>query len=1074
MRIPLRTGPQTGWRKRRQRAAAAGQSRLPWLLLLVVAAVLGIGVVVLIGRSRLRWLMRAPAEKARVYHHMKEYDKAVAQYEQAVHQDPENADLLMGLAQCHLARARLADAASWAERAAGVTDETGPLLLLARIDLRLAEAEKWIPRRTANPAVSPDREILERARRAARYCRQVLERQPDHSQAHEWLAKALLILGERQEAIEHGRRAVALEPDSGSARVLLARLLVAAGEDAEALEQCRHAIRSLKMQDSGLLLFAARLSQRQGRYDQAVEFLQDHLRQPGAKLDRRVELAECYRLAGQYERAVEEASRVVRHYERRSVVNPNAYRVRGLALIQLARYPSAIADLRRLISISNNDAKALHWLGVALLRTGETRTARERLMEAARLEPRSLSTHEELAALMAKEGNLDDAVAEYRRAIQAVPDETAPRQALVQFAMKYGLDDVALRELRALFRMEPTSTDTARALAEFHLRHGETSLALELTHYALRGAPEDADLLHLAGRVLAAQGRRAEAATRFAQAARQEPTRLDIYLDWVAVHAAAPVSGQAREGPSTETRGRARAPQPTGRDTSAARIEAAEAVFQRARRAMPQSRELRRAFARFLLRTGRTTRGVDELRHMLRDEPTSLAARVALVDHFLMTGQLDSALEEARAARQTLPKNPPTLALLARVLRRRQVWDRFVATLDEVAEINPDAFVAYQRVPAHLRLKNYEAAIKLAQHAQEAFPEHRRRIGLDLAIAQCLAGHGTTGADTARRQVAQDPMDGDAGYVVSLIELADKDKAPQVPASRQDALAPVALAAWTDLRRLHQVRPAAARQVAERLLEALVYENAGWSRLAAETCERILKDAPRLLVAQTMLPVLWERAGERQKAIDLCEKALADPEASPHLRVLLSDLLLLDGKPTQAREHLKKATRELPRLAPPRVKLALLTQALGEKDEARRLWLEAFRDFPRNATAANNAAWALVSDATAPRNLAAVQISQLRSATGAALAEESADAAVEDTAGWSSFHLGESQAAIEHLERARSLAPHRAVIYYHLGRVYAAEAQDTHAAAALRQAIRLDPDGPIAVRARRALTELRF
>jgi Flp pilus assembly protein TadD len=103
-----------------------------------------------------------------------------------------------------------------------------------------------------------------------------------------------------------------------------------------------------------------------------------------------------------------------------------------------------------------------------------------------------------------------------------------------------------------------------------------------------------------------------------------------------------------------------------------------------------------------------------------------------------------------------------------------------------------------------------------------------------------------------------------------------------------------------------------------------------------------------------------------------------------------------------------------------------------------------------------------------------VQISQLRSATGAALAEESADAAVEDTAGWSSFHLGESQAAIEHLERARSLAPHRAVIYYHLGRVYAAEAQDTHAAAALRQAIRLDPDGPIAVRARRALTELRF
>ena len=55
-----------------------------------------------------------------------------------------------------------------------------------------------------------------------------------------------------------------------------------------------------------------------------------------------------------------------------------------------------------------------------------------------------------------------------------------------------------------------------------------------------------------------------------------------------------------------------------------------------------------------------------------------------------------------------------------------------------------------------------------------------------------------------------------------------------MPACRQDALPPAAHAAWTDLRALAESDREMAEQVAVGLLEALVYENAGWHDLAAQ------------------------------------------------------------------------------------------------------------------------------------------------------------------------------------------------------------------------------------------------
>jgi tetratricopeptide (TPR) repeat protein len=83
------------------------------------------------------------------------------------------------------------------------------------------------------------------------------------------------------------------------------------------------------------------------------------------------------------------------------------------------------------------------------------------------------------------------------------------------------------------------------------------------------------------------------------------------------------------------------------------------------------------------------------------------------------------------------------------------------------------------------------------------------------------------------------------------------------------------------------------------------------------------------------------------------------------------------------------------------------------------------------------------------------------------LAPESSEA--HETLGWA-YHLGgDSLAALEHLTRARDLAPGHAQVTYRLGEVYRALGRTPEAVEAFQHAIDLDWNGPIGERARLAM-----
>jgi tetratricopeptide (TPR) repeat protein len=400
------------------------------------------------------------------------------------------------------------------------------------------------------------------------------------------------------------------------------------------------------------------------------------------------------------------------------------------------------------------------------------------------------------------------------------------------------------------------------------------------------------------------------------------------------------------------------------------------------------------------------------------------------------------------------------------VHRARGEWGPLVAVLNHIAlRMDPDAWVTYQRLAANVHQERYQAAASVAKDALKRFPAHRRTIQLDLAIVQFLAGEPAEAQEGVRRVLGTDPYDCDAGFSLSLMGLASGEVPTRVPACRQDALPPIALAAWSDLAALHGRKPEVARRAARRLLEASLDDHAGWRDAAAGRCAEILEFAPECFLARCLVPVLWERAGRRDKAL-AASRDLQDRRPNfARDQLTLADLLLLDGKAEHAgvlyRQYARTGTGDFDAL----VKGALLSAASGDSAAAVAAWRDLLAGGPDRALAYNNLAWALATQS--PPDLA-----EALNAAHAALKLAPQEPAVLDTAGWVHFLAGEPEEASRLLEQAARAVPYRALYQYHLGVAYARRRLTAKAREALAKAIELDPDAPFLERASQAIADL--
>jgi len=426
-----------------------------------------------------------------------------------------------------------------------------------------------------------------------------------------------------------------------------------------------------------------------------------------------------------------------------------------------------------------------------------------------------------------------------------------------------------------------------------------------------------------------------------------------------------------------------------------------------------------------------------------------------------------------------MPRSVGAHLLLADTRRRCGLWGLFIAALDYVAEqLDPENFATYQRLAAHLHEGHYEAAARVGREALEAYPLRRRQITLDVAIADFFAGRSEPAIEAVRALATADRGDCEAGFTLSLMELAAGAQNPTTPAYREFTLPGVALDAWTDLLELNRRVPEKARLVAKALLKAKAYQSAGWPEVAADELDQALKIAPQCLMPAYLAALLREQAGQREEAIAAARRAVAARPGCRQLRLLLADLLAgagrLDEAAAEYQVFLNSATRGQEETL---AKLALVQSARGDLAGAISSWRRLFRGDPRLMPACNNLAWLLADGPMTDLEDA------LDPATNA-LAAARDNPAVLDTVGWLHYlrvreglphdRRSELRKALDLLAEAVEKAPHRALYHYHLGIALALAGEHERAGKELREALTLDPDGPFADHAAIAIESLRW
>ena len=250
---------------------------------------------------------------------------------------------------------------------------------------------------------------------AAYACRQALDLDPTHLDAHLGLADLHRMAGAYDEALDHARQAVRLDSTHIHARYVLGALLVRAGAHEEAVAQLQRVVAERPWFHSAFYSMGQAL-QGMGRMEEAEQVLersnqlraidaeiqnyQDHINVNPGDPRPRVDLATALRRAGRFAESMD------------------AYRA-ALTLI-----PGNLA-------IQNNIA-SLH------LTMGDTLEAMQGYIEVLRQDSTYVETWLNLAVLYRRVGRTEDSRMALRRAIRSNPDHPALRRYLEHIQRRQG------------------------------------------------------------------------------------------------------------------------------------------------------------------------------------------------------------------------------------------------------------------------------------------------------------------------------------------------------------------------------------------------------------------------------------------------------------------------------------------------------------------------------------------------------------------------------------------------------------------------------------------------------------
>ena len=196
---------------------------------------------------------------------------------------------------------------------------------------------------------------------------------------------------------------------------------------------------------------------------------------------------------------------------------------RALELTQANRLAEAEAAWRALLEGDPQNARAEHFLGCVLARSGRIEEGLARIGRSIEREPRNAAFLGNRAVVLADAGRLDEAIGDLRRALRQDPSFAAAHFHLGVLLSRTGRAGEAVVALRKAAALEPRHVGAHSALGRALFESGDFGGARASFEYGLTLRPGDPDLLNSVGLALNALGMSAAAIARFDEALAARP-----------------------------------------------------------------------------------------------------------------------------------------------------------------------------------------------------------------------------------------------------------------------------------------------------------------------------------------------------------------------------------------------------------------------------------------------------------------------------------------------------------------------------------------------------------------------
>ncbi len=207
-----------------------------------------------------------------------------------------------------------------------------------------------------------------------------------------------------------------------------------------------------------------------------------------------------------------------------------AYSRLARVLLALARPPEAVAAGRKAIELDESFGEGFAILGGSLVAENLNNwgEAISQAQQGAFLDPTNPIVHTIVGRIFEANGQTDQAVASYRRALEGDPGFAPARLALIKGELNRGNRDAAIAEAKKAAADMPTSPEIQFLLGEVAVREDDYKAALGYLEQAMKGMPGNADGWALLGRAYHVNNRVDDAADAYGHAVGLAPQNFNF------------------------------------------------------------------------------------------------------------------------------------------------------------------------------------------------------------------------------------------------------------------------------------------------------------------------------------------------------------------------------------------------------------------------------------------------------------------------------------------------------------------------------------------------------------------